>query len=205
MNGDKIIGIDLGSTNSCVSIIEGGKPTVIINEEGGRTTPSVISLKDGERVVGAAANRKKVTQPKETVILIKRFMGSTYDESKEAREHVSYDVVNDSGFPKVKIENRLYSPEELSSMIIGKMKKIAESYCGETITKAVITVPAFFNDAARQATKTAGELAGLEVMRIIAEPTAAILSSNIDMEKGGKYMVTDFGGKLNYSKCLRAA
>lgn len=191
---DKIIGIDLGSTNSCVAIMEGGQPTVIINDEGSRTTPSVIGLGGGERIVGASAKRKQVTQPKETVILIKRFMGATYEESKEARNHVKYDVVNDGGFPKVDIEGKKYSPEELSSMIIGKMKCIAETYCGTTIDKAVITVPAFFNDAARQATKTAGEMAGLKVERIIAEPTAAILSSNINMEKGGKYMVTDFGG-----------
>lgn len=151
-------------------------------------------IKNGERKVGAAANRQKVVNPKETVVLIKRFMGGTYDEIKEHIKHVQYDVVNRNGVPRVSIEGREYSPEELSSMILQKMKKIAEDYTGETITDAVITVPAFFNDAQRQATKQAGELAGLNVLRIIAEPTAALLASNIDMKKGGKYMVVDYGG-----------
>ena len=190
----KAIGIDLGSTLSEVSVIENGKPVVIVNEEGSRTTPSVIMIKNGERKVGAAANRQKVVNPKETVVLIKRFMGGTYDEIKEHIKHVQYDVVNRNGVPRVSIEGREYSPEELSSMILQKMKKIAEDYTGETITDAVITVPAFFNDAQRQATKQAGELAGLNVLRIIAEPTAALLASNIDMKKGGKYMVVDYGG-----------
>lgn len=190
----KAIGIDLGSTMSEVAIIENGKPVVVVNEEGSRTTPSVIMIKNGERKVGAAANRQKVVNPKETVVLIKRFMGGTYDEIKEHIKHVQYDVVNRNGVPRVSIEGREYSPEELSSMILQKMKKIAEDYTGETITDAVITVPAFFNDAQRQATKQAGELAGLNVLRIIAEPTAALLASNIDMKKGGKYMVVDYGG-----------
>ena len=190
----KAIGIDLGSTLSEVAVIENGKPVVIVNEEGSRTTPSVIMIKNGERKVGAAANRQKVVNPKETVVLIKRFMGGTYDEIKEHIKHVQYDVVNRNGVPRVSIEGREYSPEELSSMILQKMKKIAEDYTGETITDAVITVPAFFNDAQRQATKQAGELAGLNVLRIIAEPTAALLASNIDMKKGGKYMVVDYGG-----------
>lgn len=190
----KAIGIDLGSTLSEVAIIENGKPVVVVNEEGNRTTPSVIMIKNGERKVGAAANRQKVVNPKETVVLIKRFMGGTYDEIKEHIKHVQYDVVNRNGVPRVSIEGREYSPEELSSMILQKMKKIAEDYTGETITDAVITVPAFFNDAQRQATKQAGELAGLNVLRIIAEPTAALLASNIDMKKGGKYMVVDYGG-----------
>lgn len=190
----KAIGIDLGSTLSEVAIIENGKSVVVLNEEGSRTTPSVIMIKNGERKVGAAANRQKVVNPKETVVLIKRFMGGTYDEIKEHIKHVQYDVVNRNGVPRVSIEGREYSPEELSSMILQKMKKIAEDYTGETITDAVITVPAFFNDAQRQATKQAGELAGLNVLRIIAEPTAALLASNIDMKKGGKYMVVDYGG-----------
>ena len=190
----KAIGIDLGSTLSEVAVIENGKPVVIVNEEGSRTTPSVIMIKNSERKVGAAANRQKVVNPKETVVLIKRFMGGTYDEIKEHIKHVQYDVVNRNGVPRVSIEGREYSPEELSSMILQKMKKIAEDYTGETITDAVITVPAFFNDAQRQATKQAGELAGLNVLRIIAEPTAALLASNIDMKKGGKYMVVDYGG-----------
>lgn len=190
----KIIGIDLGSTNSCVAIMENGKPTVVVNEEGNRTTPSVIALKDGDRKVGTSAKRQQIVNPKETVILIKRFMGATYDESKEAINHVQYEVVNKSGFPMAKIEGREYSPEELSSMIVNKMKKVAENYLGTDVKEAVITVPAYFNDLARQATKTAGELAGLDVKRVIAEPTAAILASNIDMEKGGKFAVADFGG-----------
>ena len=191
----KVIGIDLGSTFSCLAVVENGKPTVIVNEEGGRTTPSVIALKDGDRKVGTAAKRQQVVNPKETVILIKRFMGATYDESSEAIKHVQYDVINEGGYPKINIDNRKYSPEELSSYIVNKMKKTAEDYLGEEVKDAVITVPAYFNDSARQATKTAGELCGLNVLRVIAEPTAALLASNIDMKKGGKFMVVDFGGK----------
>ena len=189
-----VIGIDLGSTLSEVSVIENGKPVVVVNEEGSYTTPSVISLKNGERKVGASAKRQMIVNPKETVNLIKRFMGATYDESKEAIKHVQYEIVNSNGMPKALIESREYSPEELSSMIIAKMKKIAEDYIGHEVKDAVITVPAFFSDKARNATKMAGELAGLNVLRIIAEPTAALLSSNIDMKKGGKFMVVDFGG-----------
>ena len=190
----KIIGIDLGSTNSCVAIMENGKATVVVNEEGSRTTPSVIALKDGDRKVGTSAKRQQIVNPKETVILIKRFMGATYDESTEAINHVQYEVVNKGGFPMVKIEGREYSAEELSSMIVNKMKKVAEDYLGTEVKEAVITVPAYFNDSARQATKIAGELAGLDVKRVIAEPTAALLASNIDMKKGGKFAVADFGG-----------
>ena len=189
-----VIGIDLGSTLSEVSVIENGKPVVVVNEEGSYTTPSVISLKNGERKVGASAKRQMIVNPKETVNLIKRFMGATYDESKEAIKHVQYEIVNSNGMPKALIESREYSPEELSSMIIAKMKKIAEDYIGHEVKDAVITVPAFFSDKARNATKMAGELAGLNVLRIIAEPTAALMSSYIDMKKGGKFMVVDFGG-----------
>ena len=189
-----VIGIDLGSTLSEVAIIENGKPVVVVNEEGSYTTPSVISLKNGDRKVGASAKRQMIVNPKETVNLIKRFMGATYEESKEAMKHVQYEIVNSNGMPKALIEGREYSPEELSSMIIAKMKKIAEDYVGHEVTDAVITVPAFFSDKARNATKMAGELAGLNVLRIIAEPTSALLSSNIDMKKGGKFMVVDFGG-----------
>lgn len=177
-----------------VAIIENGKPVIAVNEEGSYTTPSVISLKNGERKVGASAKRQMIVNPKETVNLIKRFMGATFDESKEAIKHVQYEIVNSNGMPKALIEGREYSPEELSSMIITKMKKIAEDYVGHEVKDAVITVPAFFSDKARNATKMAGELAGLNVLRIIAEPTAALLSSNIDMKKGGKFMVVDFGG-----------
>ena len=199
----KVIGIDLGSTLSEVAVIEGGKPTVVVNEDGSYTTPSVVSIIDGERKVGAAAKRQQIVNPKSTIYLIKRFMGATYNESSDAIKHVQYDVVNENGKPRVKIGDKMFSPEEISSHILGKMKKIAEDYLGEEVKDAVITVPAFFNDSARQATKTAGELAGLNVLRIIAEPTAAILSSNIDMQKGGKYMVVDFGGE--HSTRLRAA
>ena len=191
----KIIGIDLGSTASEVAIMENNSPVVLVNDEGSRMTPSVISFsKDGERKVGAAAKRQAVTNPKGTVNLIKRFMGGTYDEIKDNITHVQYDVVNKDGYPRVIIGDREYSPEELSAMILTKMKQTAEAYLGEEVTEAVITVPAYFNDAQRDATKKAGEIAGFNVRRIIAEPTAAILASNIDMKKGGKYMVVDYGG-----------
>ena len=191
----KIIGIDLGSCLSEVAVIEGNQPTIIVNDEGHRTTPSVISFtKDGERKIGDAAKRQAVTNPKGTVILIKRFMGGTYDEIKDNIKHVQYDVVNSNGQPRVKINDKEYTPEELSAMILTKMKTTAENYLGEKVTDAVITVPAYFNDAQREATKKAGEIAGLNVRRIVAEPTAAILAANIDMKKGGKYMVVDYGG-----------
>lgn len=197
----KIIGIDLGSTLSEVAVMEGNQPTIIVNDEGHRTTPSVISFSEnGERKVGDAAKRQAVTNPKGTVVLIKRFMGGTYDEIKDNIKHVQYDVVNSNGHPRVKINGREYTPEELSAMILSKMKATAENYLGETVTDAVITVPAYFNDAQREATKKAGEIAGLNVRRIVAEPTAAILASNIDMEKGGLYMVVDYGGStLDFS------
>lgn len=197
----KIIGIDLGSTLSEVAIIEGGQPTILVNEEGSRVTPSVISFSDNnERKVGAAAKRQAITNPKGTINLIKRFMGGTYNEIKDNITHVQYDVIDSNGYPRVKINDREYSPEELSAMILTKMKKIAEDYLQEEVTEAVITVPAYFNDTQRDATKKAGEIAGLNVRRIIAEPTAAILASNIDMDKGGKYMVVDYGGStLDFS------
>ena len=190
----KIIAIDLGSTLSEVSVMEGTNPTIIVNDEGSRTTPSVISFANGERKVGSAAKRMQVMNPKETVVLIKRFMGCTYDECKEDMKHVQYEVVNVDGYPRVKIGDKNYTPEELSAMIVSKMKETAESYLGEKVTDAIITVPAYFNDAQRQATKRAGEIAGLNVLRIIAEPTAALLASNIDKKKGGKFMVVDYGG-----------
>ena len=197
----KIIGIDLGSTASEVAIMENNSPIVLVNDEGSRMTPSVISFsKDGERKVGAAAKRQAITNPKGTVNLIKRFMGGTYDEVKDNITHIQYDVVNKDGYPRVSIGDREYSPEEISAMILTKMKQTAEAYLGEEVTDAVITVPAYFNDAQRDATKKAGEIAGLNVRRILAEPTAAILASNIDMEKGGKYMVVDYGGStLDFS------
>ena len=197
----KIVGFDLGSTLSEVAIMEGGQATVLVNDEGHRTTPSVISFsKDGERKVGAAAKRQAITNPKGTVNLIKRFMGGTYDEVKDNITHVQYDVIDKNGYPRVVIEDKEFTPEELSAMILSKLKKIAEDYLQEEVTDAVITVPAYFNDAQREATKRAGEIAGLNVRRIVAEPTAAILASNIDMEKGGKYMVVDYGGStLDFS------
>lgn len=199
----KIIACDLGSTLSEVAVMEGGQPVILINDEGSRTTPSVISFSEnGERKVGAAAKRQAITNPKGTVILIKRFMGGTYDEVKDNITHVQYDVDNVDGYPRVKIRDRHYSPEELSAMILAKLKKTAENALGESVTDAIITVPAYFNDAQREATKRAGEIASLNVRRIIAEPTAAILASNIDMQKGGKYLVVDYGGK---ELCLRAA
>lgn len=196
----KVVGIDLGSTLSELAIVEGGKPSIIVNEEGGRTTPSVVCLKGGERKVGAAAKRQAITSPKETVVLIKRFMGGTYDEVKDNITHVQYEVKNVNGYPKVVVEGKEYTPEEISAMILSKLKANAEAYLGETVKDAVITVPAYFGDAARNATKKAGEIAGLNVLRIIAEPTAAILASGIDLSKDGKYMVVDYGGStLDFS------
>ena len=197
----RIVGIDLGSTLSEVAIVEGGKPTIIVNEEGSRTTPSIIGFLDnGEKKVGAAAKRQMVTNPKNTINLIKRFMGGTYDEVKDNISHIQYDVINKNGYPRILVGGKEYSPEELSAMILGKLKKCAEDYLGETVTDAVITVPAWFSDPARNATKVAGEIAGLNVLRVVAEPTAAILASNIDMNKGGKYMVVDYGGStLDFS------
>ena len=197
----KIIGIDLGSTLSEVAVVEGGKPTIIVNEEGSRTTPSVIAfLEGGERKVGAGAKRQMVTNPKNTINLIKRFMGGTYDEVKDNISHIQYDVINKNGYPRIPVGGKEYSPEELSAMILGKLKKCAEDYLGETVTDAVITVPAFFNNDQREATKRAGEIAGLNVRRIVAEPTAAIMASDIDINTGGKYMVVDYGGStLDFS------
>ena len=190
----KVIGIDLGSTLSEVAVIEGGKPVVVVNEEGSSTTPSIINLKENTPKVGGAAKRQMLVAPKETVNLIKRFMGGKYDEVKEAITNVQYDVVNDNGLPRVSINGRKYSPEELSAMILTKMKKVAEDYLGDTVKDAVITVPAFFSDAAKSATKQSGELAGLNVLRIISEPTAALLASNIDKKKDGKYLLVDCVG-----------
>ena len=197
----RIVGIDLGSTLSEVAVVEGGKPTIIVNEEGSRTTPSVIAfLEGGERKVGAGAKRQMVTNPKNTINLIKRFMGGTYDEVKDNISHIQYDVINKNGYPRILVGGKEYSPEELSAMILGKLKKCAEDYLGETVTDAVITVPAFFNNDQREATKRAGEIAGLNVRRIVAEPTAAIMASDIDINKGGKYMVVDYGGStLDFS------
>lgn len=197
----KIIGIDLGSTLSEVSVMEGNSPVIIVNDEGNRTTPSVVFFdKDGTRKVGASAQRQAITNPKNTVVLIKRFMGGTYENVKNNFAHIEYDVKNVNGYPRIAIGDREYSPEEISAMILQKLKKTAEDYLGEEVTEAVITVPAMFDNEAREATIKAGQIAGLNVRRIVAEPTAAILASGIDMAKGGKYMVADYGGStLDFS------
>ena len=193
----KIIGIDLGTTNSCVSVMEGNEPVVIPNAEGKRTTPSVIAFVEGGEIkVGDPAKRQAVTNPTKTVYSIKRFMGNKYSESKNEAERVPYKVVKgDNDTPRVDIDGRLYTPQELSAMILQKMKKTAEDYLGTDVTEAVITVPAYFNDSQRQATKEAGEIAGLKVRRIINEPTAAALAYGMD-KKGTdqKIVVFDFGG-----------
>jgi molecular chaperone DnaK len=191
----KIIGIDLGTTNSVVAVMEGGQPVVIPNQEGGRTTPSVVGFaKSGERLVGQVAKRQSVTNPENTVYSVKRFMGRTVDEVGEEKRLVPYKVVNDAGAAKVQVGDKKYSPPEISAMILGKLKEAAESYLGEKVTKAVITVPAYFNDTQRQATKDAGQIAGLEVMRIINEPTAAALAYGLDKKKDETIAVYDFGG-----------
>jgi molecular chaperone DnaK len=193
----KIIGIDLGTTNSCVSVMEGSEPVVIPNAEGKRTTPSVIAFVEGGEIkVGDPAKRQAVTNPTKTVSSIKRFMGNKYSESKKEAERVPYKVLKgDNDTPRVDIDGRLYTPQELSAMILQKMKKTAEDYLGTTVSEAVITVPAYFNDSQRQATKEAGEIAGLKVRRIINEPTAAALAYGLDKKgKDQKIVVFDFGG-----------
>ena len=192
----KIIGIDLGTTNSCVAVMEGKEPVVIANSEGKRTTPSIVGfIKDGERKIGDPAKRQAVTNPDKTIYSIKRFMGSSFDEVKNETTKVPYKVVKENKSPKVKINDRTYSPQEISAAILQKMKQTAEDYLGQTVTEAVITVPAYFNDAQRQATKEAGEIAGLTVKRIINEPTAAALAYGLDkMSKDMKIVVFDCGG-----------
>jgi molecular chaperone DnaK len=172
----KIIGIDLGTTNSVVAIIEEGQPVVIINEEGERTTPSVVAFKDGERLVGKSAKNQAIANPINTISSIKRFMGRRYAECGNEPEKALYKVVNKNDSPRVDVDGKLLAPPEISAMVLQKLKRAAESYLGHEVTKAVITVPAYFNDAQRQATKDAGQIAGLEVMRIINEPTAAALA-----------------------------
>ncbi|MCB0475170.1 MAG: Hsp70 family protein, partial [Flavobacteriaceae bacterium] len=193
----KIIGIDLGTTNSCVAVMEGNEPVVIPNAEGKRTTPSIVAfVEGGERKVGDPAKRQAVTNPKNTVYSIKRFMGNKFSESKKEADRVPYKVVKgDNDTPRVDIDGRLYTPQEISAMILQKMKKTAEDYLGQEVKEAVITVPAYFNDSQRQATKEAGEIAGLKVSRIINEPTAAALAYGLD--KSGhdkKIAVYDLGG-----------
>jgi len=193
----KIIGVDLGTTNSCVAVMEGNEPVVITNSEGKRTTPSIVGfINGGERKIGDPAKRQSVTNPDKTVYSIKRFMGLTFDESKGEVNRVPYKLVKGEGnTPRVSIEDRMYSPQEISAMILQKMKQTAEDYLGTEVTEAVITVPAYFNDAQRQATKEAGEIAGLKVLRIINEPTAAALAYGLDKKsKDMKVVVFDCGG-----------
>jgi len=193
----KIIGIDLGTTNSCVAVMEGNEPVIIPNSEGKRTTPSIVAfVENGERKVGDPAKRQAITNPKKTVFSIKRFMGDTFDRGAKEIERVPYSVVKgDNNTPRVQIDDRKYSPQEISAMILQKMKKTAEDYLGQEVSEAVITVPAYFNDAQRQATKEAGEIAGLQVKRIINEPTAAALAYGLDkMHKDMKIAVFDLGG-----------
>src|SRR5690242_18575704 len=193
----KIIGIDLGTTNSCVAVMEGNEPVVIPNDEGRRTTPSVVAfLKNGERKVGDPAKRQAITNPKNTIMSVKRFMGHKWDEVTSEATHQSYKLVKgDNDTVRIDIEGRQYTPQEISAMILQKMKKTAEDYLGQEVTEAVITVPAYFNDSQRQATKEAGEIAGLKVKRIINEPTAAALAYGMDKKgKDQKIVVFDCGG-----------
>jgi molecular chaperone DnaK len=192
----KIIGIDLGTTNSCVAVMQGTQPTVIENSEGNRTTPSIVAVtKTGDRLVGQAAKRQAITNPKNTVSSIKRFMGRKYDEVPNEKKLAPYEVINENGEARVKINDKIYSPQEISAMVLQKMKQTAEDFLGEKVTEAVITVPAYFNDAQRQATKDAGRIAGLDVKRIINEPTAAALAYGLDKKKENeKVAVFDLGG-----------
>ena len=192
----KIIGIDLGTTNSCVSVFEGNEPVVIANSEGKRTTPSVVGfVKDGDRKVGDPAKRQAITNPQNTVYSIKRFMGETYEQCRKECERVPFKVINEGGYPRVEIEGRKYTPQEISAMVLQKMKKTAEDYLGEEVTEAVVTVPAYFSDSQRQATKEAGQIAGLNVRRIVNEPTAAALAYGVDKaNKDMKIAVFDLGG-----------
>src|SRR6188472_2545327 len=196
MAASKIIGIDLGTTNSVVAVMEGGDPVVIPNAEGGRTTPSVVAFtKDGERLVGQVAKRQAVTNPKQTIFSIKRFMGRRLNEITEESKRVPYKVGDGpNGMAAVEIAGKRYTPPEISAMILQKMKQTAEDYLGHSVDRAVITVPAYFNDAQRQATKDAGKIAGLEVLRIINEPTAAALAYGLDKKKEEKVAVFDLGG-----------
>src|SRR6186997_2325514 len=192
----RVIGIDLGTTNSVVAVMEGGEPAVVVNQEGGRTTPSVVGFtKDGERLVGQVAKRQAVTNPDNTVFSVKRFMGRQHGEVAQETARVPYRVVKtDNGDAWVEVRGKKYTPPEISALILQKLKTAAEDYLGEKVTDAVITVPAYFNDAQRQATKDAGKIAGLNVLRIINEPTAAALAYGLDKKKDETIAVYDFGG-----------
>lgn len=191
----KVIGIDLGTSTSCVSVFEGGQPTVIVNSEGNRTTPSVVGFANGERKVGDAARRQAITNPKNTVYAIKRFMGIPFDKAQKEADRVTYNVINEGGYPRVDIDGRKYTPQEISATILQKMKKTAEDYLGAEVKDAVITVPAYFDDSQRKATIEAGQIAGLNVLRIINEPTAAALAYGVDKaNKDMNIVVYDIGG-----------
>ncbi|MCP4918896.1 MAG: Hsp70 family protein, partial [Proteobacteria bacterium] len=192
----KIIGIDLGTTNSVVSVMEGDSAVVIVNDEGARTTPSVVGFtKDGDRLVGVTARRQAITNPTNTIFSVKRFMGLTFDNAQKEISRVPYEVVRGpSGDCRIKASDKTYSAPEVSAMVLQKLKAQAEKYLGTSVTEAVITVPAYFNDAQRQATKDAGQIAGLEVKRIINEPTAAALAYGIDKKDDEVVAVYDFGG-----------
>src|SRR5437867_5069164 len=192
----KVIGIDLGTTNSVVAVLEGGEPAVVVNQEGSDLTPSVVAItKDSERLVGQVAKRQAVTNPENTIYSIKRFMGRKFDEVESEGSPVSYAVANASnGHAWVATRGKKYSPPEISAMVLQKLKQAAEDYLGEKVTDAVVTVPAYFNDAQRQATKDAGAIAGLNVLRIINEPTAAALAYGLDKKKDETIAVYDFGG-----------
>lgn len=191
----KVIGIDLGTSTSCVSVFEGAQPTVIVNSEGNRTTPSVVGFANGERKVGDAARRQAITNPKNTVYAIKRFMGIPFDKAQKEADRVTYNVINEGGYPRVDIDGRKYTPQEISATILQKMKKTAEDYLGTEVKDAVITVPAYFDDSQRKATIEAGQIAGLNVLRIINEPTAAALAYGVDKaNKDMNIVVYDIGG-----------
>src|SRR5687767_4015968 len=192
----KTIGIDLGTTNSCMAVLEGGEPTVIPNAEGGRTTPSVVAFtKDGQRLVGAPAKRQQVTNPQATIFSIKRFVGRKWDEVSEEMTIVPYEVIKgENGDARVQVEGKQYAPEEISAMILQKLKADAESYLGQPVTDAVITVPAYFNNAQREAAKDAGKIAGLNALRIVNEPTAAALAYGLDKGSDQTILVFDLGG-----------
>ena len=191
----KVIGIDLGTTNSVVAVMEGGEPLVIVNQEGARTTPSIVGFtKDGERLVGQVAKHQAVTNPENTVFSIKRFMGRRFAEVTEEMKMVPYTVSAAGNDVRVAVLGGDYAPPQISAMVLQKLKQAAEEYLGQSVSKAVITVPAYFNDAQRQATKEAGKIAGLEVMRIVNEPTAAALAYGLDKKKDETIAVFDFGG-----------
>ena len=203
MSKSKIVGIDLGTTTSCVAVMEGGSPVIIANSEGQRTTPSIVAFFDNERKIGSPARRQQVTNSEKTVSSIKRFIGEKYDNLSDEIKRTPYKVIKSvNGNPVVKINDREYTPQEISAMVLQKMKQTAEDYLGQEVNRAVITVPAWFNNEQRQATKEAGEIAGFTVERIVNEPTAAALAYGLDKQnKEMKIVVFDFGGKQKLASC----